>query len=127
MESIKHKMTILAKETEAANQRTREATAAAQMEEEKAENFEDEVLKAQKKVSIVEFKRKQQFNSILKVAKLEEELDQTMTTMRIAQESAEESDKQIVDWELQITALSRRLTLLVSLYLTRISGSSLGI
>ena len=50
MESIKHKMTILAKETEAANQRTREATAAAQMEEEKAENFEDEVLKAQKKV-----------------------------------------------------------------------------
>ena len=57
MESIKHKMTILAKETEAANQRTREATAAAQMEEEKAENFEDEVLKAQKKVSIVEFKR----------------------------------------------------------------------
>ena len=48
------------------------------------------------------------------MAKLEEELDQTMTAMRIAQESAEESDKQIVDWELQITALSRRLTLLVS-------------
>lgn len=88
-------MTVLAKETEAANQRTREATAAAQQEEEKAENFEDEVLKAQKMV-----------------AKLEEELDQTMTAMRIAQESAEESDKQIVDWELQITALSRRLTLL---------------
>ena len=105
-------MTILAKETEAANQRTREATAAAQMEEEKAENFEDEVLKAQKKVfSNV---KTAIFDINLKVAKLEEELDQTMTAMRIAQESAEESDKQIVDWELQITALSRRLTLLVS-------------
>ena len=51
MESIKHKMTVLAQETEAANQRGREATAAALAEEEKAENFEDEVLKAQKKVS----------------------------------------------------------------------------
>ena len=51
MESIKHKMTVLAQETEAANQRGREATAAAHAEEEKAENFEDEVLKAQKKVS----------------------------------------------------------------------------
>ena len=50
MESIKHKMTVLAQETEAANQRGREATAAAHAEEEKAENFEDEVLKAQKKV-----------------------------------------------------------------------------
>ena len=49
------------------------------------------------------------------MAKLEEELDQTMTAMRIAQESAEDNDKQIVDWELQITALNRRLTLLVSL------------
>ena len=38
-----------------------------------------------------------------------------MTAMRIAQESAEDNDKQIVDWELQITALNRRLTLLVSL------------
>ena len=37
-----------------------------------------------------------------------------MTAMRTAQENAEENDKQIVDWELQITALNRRLTLLVS-------------
>ena len=37
-----------------------------------------------------------------------------MTAMRTAQENAEENDKRIVDWELQITALNRRLTLLVS-------------
>ena len=43
-------MAVLAQETEIANQRGREATAAAQAQEEKAENFEHEVLNAQKKV-----------------------------------------------------------------------------
>ena len=55
MESIKHKMAVLAQETEIANQRGREATAAAQAQEEKAENFEHEVLNAQKKVLALKF------------------------------------------------------------------------
>ena len=60
------------------------------------ENFEEEVFNAQKKV-----------------AQLEEELDQAATNIKLSTERAEENDKVIVDWELQITALNRRISLLV--------------
>ena len=61
------------------------------------ENFEEEVFNAQKKV-----------------AQLEEELDQAATNIKLSTERAEENDKVIVDWELQITALNRRISLLVT-------------
>ena len=63
------------------------------------DTYEDDIFEAQKKN-----------------AKLEEELDQANTAIKGSQERAEENDKLIVDWELQITALNRRITLLVSKY-----------
>ena len=65
------------------------------------ENFEEEVFNAQKKV-----------------AQLEEELDQAATNIKLSTERAEENDKVIVDWELQITALNRRISLLVNNFIS---------
>ena len=59
-------------------------------------------------------KMQEVFNAQKKVAQLEEELDQAATNIKLSSERAEENDKVIVDWELQITALNRRISLLVS-------------
>ena len=83
-------------ETEAACKRARGANADIKSHMDSFENFEEEVFNAQKKV-----------------AQLEEELDQAATNIKLSTERAEENDKVIVDWELQITALNRRISLLV--------------
>lgn len=88
-------MTVLTQETETAMKRSRAANADMKNEMDRFESYEDEVYSAQKKV-----------------AQLEEELDQAATNIKLSSERAEENDKVIVDLELQITALNRRISLL---------------
>lgn len=88
-------------ETEAACKRARGANAEIKSHMDSFENFEEEVFNAQKKV-----------------AQLEEELDQAATNIKLSTERAEENDKVIVDWELQITALNRRISLLVNYFIS---------
>lgn len=88
-------------ETEAACKRARGANAEIKSHMDSFENFEEEVFNAQKKV-----------------AQLEEELDQAATNIKLSTERAEENDKVIVDWELQITALNRRISLLVNNFIS---------
>ena len=91
-------------ETEAACKRARGANAEIKSHMDSFENFEEEVFNAQKKV-----------------AQLEEELDQAATNIKLSTERAEENDKVIVDWELQITALNRRISLLVNIFISYVT------
>ncbi|CBY07076.1 unnamed protein product [Oikopleura dioica] len=95
MESIKHKMDCLLKEKEDAVTRANESEAICNQFESELARFEKEVDKVQRAI-----------------AKTEDDLDITISTHKTTQDKLEVIDKEVVDAELQVGALKRRIALL---------------
>jgi len=95
MESIKHKMDAMVKEREFATERAVKLEAEAAEYEKTAAKFEKEVHDVQRKI-----------------AKVEDDLDITISSTKETAEKLELADKEAVDAELQAGALKRRLALL---------------
>ena len=95
MESIKHKMDTMVKEKDVATEK------AVAFESELAE-YEKTAIKYDKEVNDVQ----------RKIAKVEDELDITISSTKDTAEKLELADKEAVDAELQAGALKRRLALL---------------
>ena len=95
MESIKHKMECLVREKEDASNRAIEAEKIGAEFETEANRYEKEVDKTQRAI-----------------AKIEDSLDVTISTHKETQDKLEIIDKEVVDAELQVGALKRRIALL---------------
>jgi len=95
MESIKHKMECLVREKDEANQRAEQAETEGGQFEVEAQRYEKEVDKVQRAI-----------------AKLEDQLDETISCHKTTQDRLEVVDKEVVDAELQVGALKRRIALL---------------
>ena len=95
MESIKHKMDTMVKEKDVAT--------------EKAVAFEAELVEFEKTAC----KYDKEVNDVQrKIAKVEDELDNNISSTKETAEKLELADKEAVDAELQAGALQRRLALL---------------
>merc|ERR1712130_307187 len=95
MESIKHKMECLVKEKDEAAVKADEAEKIAAQFTSEANRYEKEVDKTQRAI-----------------AKVEDQLDETISSHKNTQDRLEVVDKEVVDAELQVGALKRRIALL---------------
>ena len=95
MDSIKHKMECLVREKDDAMARAEEAEGQGSLFEGEAMRYEKEVHKVQRAI-----------------AKTEDQLDETISNHKSTQDRLEVVDKEVVDAELQVGALKRRIALL---------------
>ena len=95
MESIKHKMDTMVKEKDSATEKAIALEAETKEYQKTGAQFEKEVSDVQRKI-----------------AKVEDELDITISSTKDTAEKLELADKEAVDAELQAGALKRRLALL---------------